>query len=461
MDLDDFFRGIEEGKKAYCGPRVLQLDITNNCNTNCVGCWCHSDYLGKKQLKGKEKKIVLCLDTIKKIIDDAWAMNVGSIHLAGSGEPLMHPDICSIVEYIKKKDMSLEIVTNGLLLNKKMCQCLVDNKVDKVAVSVWAGSLDTYHRIHPNQPREAFDKLKENLSQLCALKRKKYGVPSVRIYHVISNYNFYEIEKMIEFGIEVEANMVEFQAIDIIPGKTDFLAMDEKQISAIEQQFKKMKKRKDCLVVNRFDTEEFNEFGRFIIKNNQDDGFVYYFDNTFFYETRCPIGRTTYSIRENLELGHIEFIFSKNICQQCVRLHECTIHKEYFLKVVYFLSVVGVNTFLRRIKAVKERQKTEYDSNVDKLPCYAGWDFARILTNGNVIPCCKGYLRPLGNIYKDSFKTIWMSRRYDEFRKKGKSLKKSDPYFKEFECLKGCDNYGRNVEISRKLCTMKLQGVLL
>ena len=48
--------GALDGSKAYTGPKIIQIDLTNNCNLNCAGCWCHSDLLGNLKLKGEEKK---------------------------------------------------------------------------------------------------------------------------------------------------------------------------------------------------------------------------------------------------------------------------------------------------------------------------------------------------------------------------------------------------------------------
>ena len=221
-----------------------------------------------------------------------------------------------------------------------------------------------------------------------------------------------------------------------------------------------MKRRRDFLIVNKFDSEEFNEFGRFLITNHDTDGFRYYADHTFYWCARCPIGKEQIDRREDLRRNVWELIFDKNVCKQCIRYKTCFNGQPECTKELYFVSAVGVNTFLRRIKAVKGKKVMEYDVKVNDTPCYAGWDFARILTNGDVIPCCKGYRKPLGNIYHDSFHSIWLSQKYNEFRKKAKSTSKGDAYFQEIECLKGCDNYGRNVDIDREIRILKIKGVL-
>ena len=87
--------------------------------------------------------------------------------------------------------------------------------------------------------------------------------------------------------------------------------------------------------------------------------------------------------------------------------------------------------FLRRLSiAQKDFDKGQYDNNyIDRVPCYVGWSFSRILADGNVVPCCRGTKKIMGNIEKESFKTIWLSSQYNEFRSKAKYLSKHDAYF--------------------------------
>jgi MoaA/NifB/PqqE/SkfB family radical SAM enzyme len=93
-----------------------------------------------------------------------------------------------------------------------------------------------------------------------------------------------------------------------------------------------------------------------------------------------------------------------------------------------------------------------YDArHIDRIPCYAGWTFSRVLADGSIAPCCRGVHKKLGNINHRDFKEIWLSPEYTEFRSKAKYLSKSEPYFKEIGCLKMCDNLMHNEEIHQRL----------
>jgi hypothetical protein len=66
---------------------------------------------------------------------------------------------------------------------------------------------------------------------------------------------------------------------------------------------------------------------------------------------------------------------------------------------------------------------------------------------------------PMGNLYEKSFREIWFSKVYNEFRQKAKNLKKSDPYFKKIECYKSCDNLGMNLKTDKKIRALSKRDI--
>jgi radical SAM protein with 4Fe4S-binding SPASM domain len=67
-------------------------------------------------------------------------------------------------------------------------------------------------------------------------------------------------------------------------------------------------------------------------------------------------------------------------------------------------------------------QKTQVNKNT---PCYYGWLFSVIDADGNVYPCCFQDRSPscaIGNIRKDNFRTLWLSKKYQDFRRKFKNI---------------------------------------
>ena len=81
------------------------LEVTDKCNTYCRGCYRINGMQGHKSLEQIKEEI----DILKK-----WR-NCDNISIAG-GEPLIHPDIIEILEYISGRGMKPLILTNGIRL---------------------------------------------------------------------------------------------------------------------------------------------------------------------------------------------------------------------------------------------------------------------------------------------------------------------------------------------------------
>jgi len=113
---------------------------------------------------------------------------------------------------------------------------------------------------------------------------------------------------------------------------------------------------------------------------------------------------------------------------------------------IHKIRVDNINRFINKIMS-KESSKGKYDMGVLNKPCYIGYIFARILANGNIVPCCRAVMYSMGNINKKSFKDIWFSEEYDKFRERALYESKLSPYFKRIGCFMTCDNQVHNKEI--------------
>lgn len=245
--LNDFKNGFWASK----GPEIVQFDITNRCNNNCLCCWNRSPLLGKfDEQKIKENDEELKFEVIRKILEELKVMGTKTIFLAGGGEPFAHPDIMKILRCIKENNMGVFINSNFTLINKEMAKEIVKLKVDHIHVSLLAGTSGTYAKIHPNKTEETFRKIIDLLKYISLLKEKTgqhlYDpLPHINLYYVIFNKNYSEIDKMMDLAIETKADSVEFTPLDVIPGKTDCLLLSKKESEYVTEILNKQSLRID------------------------------------------------------------------------------------------------------------------------------------------------------------------------------------------------------------------------
>lgn len=260
--------GMLHGFRAWIGPQIVQFDITNRCNNNCICCWNNSPLLGEpnQELK-REKEFELPADLVKKTIMKLRKMGTKTLFFAGGGEPFMHSDFIEILKCAKDCGMRVCINTNFTLLDRDKIKRIVELKVDHIHVSLLAGSEKSYCLVHPNKTEETFFMIKDLLKYLSKLKEEtnQHIYPHINMYYVIGNVNYLDIKIMVDLAMEVKANSLEFTPMDVIPGKTDILLLNDAQRAEVLREVKIQNKR----------IEEFNkEHGGLVTFIEQYDAFV-------------------------------------------------------------------------------------------------------------------------------------------------------------------------------------------
>jgi radical SAM superfamily enzyme YgiQ (UPF0313 family)/MoaA/NifB/PqqE/SkfB family radical SAM enzyme len=232
--------GIFNGYRAFKGPSCVQIDLTNKCNNNCIGCWCNSPLLANRAYRGSKKYTTLPTPMVKTLIDELAGLGTNELYFSGAGEPFMHPDLLSIIEYAKQRGMLCSINTNFTLVNESIVKKLIELNIDYLTVSIWAGTPQIYTLTHPNKDEATFYRLRNLLRMLNSLKTN--CKPHIKIYNVICNINFRELEKMVGFAKDTGCDAVEFTVVDTIPQATDILILSQEERRIVLEQCERMKR---------------------------------------------------------------------------------------------------------------------------------------------------------------------------------------------------------------------------
>ncbi|HNW38902.1 MAG TPA: radical SAM/SPASM domain-containing protein [Candidatus Omnitrophota bacterium] len=460
-------KGIQDGRATFMGPPVMQIDITGRCNNNCIGCWVHSPFIKDRPRDANQE---LSFKVISELINELIQMGTQEVFLAGSGEPLLHPQIIQIISLIKHSGLKLNIITNTLLLTEEVSRLLVDAQVEMVTASIWAGDDQSYIKTHPGKASGDFYTIRDNLRCLDRLKSEnKSFLPKVKTYNVICNLNYENIAGMVDFSLDVGAQDIEFQLIDTVEGQTSFLALSSVQIENVKDQLLALQKRpdvffKDLDIYNRGEKEkELIEFpGRFcrvppgfLLKESikiGEDG-----QRHILRTLSCKNNQITSGSDKNPEIDESKntmiFKFGQENCQSCKFFGSvCPVDKQQNILFKY-LKIVGYGSFMRKLISPGIDEQNYEKGTINKCPCYIGWLYSRVLSTGEIIPCCKGVNKVLGNLNghkifsKNKFSSIWDASLYRDFRFKAKTVSKDQDYFKEINCFKSCDHFSINVAL--------------
>jgi len=190
--------------KLKSKPQFLQIFITTNCNLKCIMC-CNG-------FENRDK--YLAYEVIAEILKDNQQLT--AVEWIG-GEPLMHPDFEKLLDLAHNLRIKQILVTNGLLLNKRLIKKLIEYKVD-LTISIHAPRKQVYEKI---QQGSNFEKLLKNIKTLTDFKQKK-APELLTVNYVVLKQNYQYLGEMIKFLTKYGIKNIFFES-DIANGADSVL----------------------------------------------------------------------------------------------------------------------------------------------------------------------------------------------------------------------------------------------
>jgi radical SAM protein with 4Fe4S-binding SPASM domain len=319
------FAGIMS-KRAIVGPYLVVIGGSYSCNYRCVFCEWFSPMREKINKEILSPNYHLEIDTYERLVKELSRLGTKNI-LIDYLEPFMDSQLIEKIRIAKQQNMGCFIITNGSLITKEKAEALVNLKLDYLSISINAGSVETYPKIHLTETPATFERIKAMVTYIEQLKKEQQTIfPHTRLSMVVCNRNYQDIPKLVELCHATGVKR----------------ALIKKLISPTKR------------------------------------------------------------FAEELELT----------------LPQEAEMKRYLGEAVKSAAQYGVSLDVEGVECAG-LEKTE------GLPCYYGWLFCMIDGNGDVHPCCfqnQGSSSTMGNIKCDDFSKIWFSEKYQDFRKKYKSI---------------------------------------
>ncbi len=173
---------IEHARKSH---RLLTMEIETShiCNLRCIYCYNCSGKVLNNELSTKE---------IFNVIDQGIDLGLRRVIIIGGGEPLMHPDIMKIINFIHKKELGIDLFTNGTLITKDLAKTLYELDVEPV---IKLNSLKPDVQDFLVNKKGTFDKIHKAIEYL-----QKAGYPDkdhdMGVESIICSYNYDEISEI-------------------------------------------------------------------------------------------------------------------------------------------------------------------------------------------------------------------------------------------------------------------------
>lgn len=172
--------------KHNSGYRIL-WELTTRCNEGCK--FCHV-----------QNTIELNTDQICQVFDKISNLNISDIIFTG-GEPLLRKDIFEILEMAKKRKYSIDLCTNGTLINDSVAQKLKEY-LSEISVSLDGSYAELYDGIRGVD--NGFINVITGIKSLY-----KFG-HDIHLTTVVTNRNYKDIKNIAMLGERLGAKSISY-----------------------------------------------------------------------------------------------------------------------------------------------------------------------------------------------------------------------------------------------------------
>jgi radical SAM protein with 4Fe4S-binding SPASM domain len=165
-------------------PPKYFIDPINICNLRCPLCPTGRGVLARP--RGRMR-----VESLKKVIDEiaAYAYRV---ELYNWGEPLLHPEIFEMIEYVSRRRISVGLSSNLNYFDEDMAQDLVRSGLSQLVVSIDGATQASYSAYRQRGDLQA---VVSNLEMLLETRRRlKQKTPFVIWRMLVGKHNEHEVE---------------------------------------------------------------------------------------------------------------------------------------------------------------------------------------------------------------------------------------------------------------------------
>lgn len=215
--------------KANTLPGRLHLEQGTICNLSCRMCPRHII---------KRPPGMITFDRFKTIYNQ---INPLFLNLTGFGESFLNPDILKMLTYAKKHGSYTKIDTNGILINTKVIDEIIQSGTDLISFSVDAADKKIYKKI---RRADKFDLVIKNLKSLVKTRNQKKSSLKIHVAMVVQKDNLDQLINFIILMDEIGVDRVNFIYLieqEVPENKLYLLDPYRKKLKGIINHYQKIK----------------------------------------------------------------------------------------------------------------------------------------------------------------------------------------------------------------------------
>ncbi len=210
-----YLRQAIKDRRVTRGPLDIQILPTTRCNAACTFC---PDQAVPEEIKAEFDPRWLALPEeiplglLDRLADELCRLGgLRRIHITG-GEPLLYRHIIPLIFTTRRDfpEVEITLVTNGILL-KNFAHPLARIGLDRLSVSLNAGTSETYQKLNPAASKTTFPEIIKGIRAVADQKRDAgTDKPYISVTSVLTRENTDELDKMFRLCLDAGAGGLTF-----------------------------------------------------------------------------------------------------------------------------------------------------------------------------------------------------------------------------------------------------------
>ena len=180
---------------------TIYFYVTEGCNLRCRHCWINPPHEENDDMKYPH----IDLELFKDIVRQGKELGLSAVKLTG-GEPLIHPQIEEILEYVQEEGVRLIIETNGVRCTPDLVERILKCKNVFVSVSLDGVDAETHEWVRGVEG--CFDQAMEGIRNLVRAGYRPQIIMSVM------RHNRHQIEPLVRMAEKEGANSVKLNIVN-------------------------------------------------------------------------------------------------------------------------------------------------------------------------------------------------------------------------------------------------------
>lgn len=217
-NLEQTLQGFYNGSFRHYFPYAIFWKITSDCNLRCKHCYYYHSQ--EKFDCSKDLSIDELLQLAKFFVEE---INIIAITITG-GEPFLKPGILELINYLKSKNVSIQIQTNATLINKDLAARLkqiLNPKTDIIQVSLDGVTEEVHDKI---RGKGNFQKA------IAGIKNLTDNHINVSVSYTITSTNAKELPDLYELAKDLRIRLISLNRFRICNSEQSYLEPDSDEI---------------------------------------------------------------------------------------------------------------------------------------------------------------------------------------------------------------------------------------